>query len=134
MSRDMIKEAERNCVNIAKEMTDMLEVLDTLRSFGNNFLDDYGIDGKKEYFEGLQMMRRSIYYKYIDMISRCFDFADVGGDEAKKYSREQFNKHFNGDTKYTIMQYLDRYGRIPASYVTEDEEEFRRQAVEVGDK
>lgn len=134
MSRNMIKEAEQNCVNIAKEMTDMLEVLDGLRSFGNNFLEDYGIDGKKEYFEGLQMMRRSIYNKYLDMISRCFMLADVGGGEAKKYSREQFNKYFNGDTRYTIMHFLDRYGRTLASYNTKEDEEFRRQAGEVGDK
>ena len=130
MTRDMIKECEENCVKIAKEMSDMLEVVNAMQSFGNNFMDEYG--GQKDrYFKGLQEVRYAVYAQYVEMISRCFMFTDVGRGKAAEYSRQQFHKHFNEEERYCVSHFLDEYGQIPGWMKEEDEKLLRKQASEI---
>jgi len=127
MEEDFVKQAEKNCINIAKQMTDALEYFTAMANFGNRFLDNYTPE-HKEYFHGLEIMRDAVYRKYVDMISRCFMFVGVGGEDAKEYSLEQFKKHFDGDDRYCVMQFLDQYGRVPSSYDSMKDAKFREQA------
>jgi len=128
--RNYIKEAEQNVVNVARAYQDFLDVLDALAVFGNNYCNEY-IGGKK-FFEGLAMMREAAYHEYTNASMNAMMFTGVGGEEATKYAREKFERAFGkrDGIKYSVMQFLDQYGRHPGSYMTNDEEEFRKQVDE----
>lgn len=123
---DYVKEAEKNVVRIAKHLSDMLKVLDAFSRFGNCFFGREGTD-RDLFFDGLSKMRKAVYSKYIFMLSQCFHFVGVGGEDAKQYSFEQFKEHF-GNEIYSITQFLDRYGEPMSWYNSDMEEEFRKQA------
>ena len=125
---DYIKKAEENCINIAKNMTDMLEVIRALEIFGGRFLDQSS-EELKNYGKGTRLIRDAIYAKYIKSINDCFLFAGVGGKKAEEFSREKFKKLF-GKKEYAIMNLLDKYGKRPNWYKVNEEKEFRKQAIE----
>jgi hypothetical protein len=126
---DLIKEAEANVIKVAKAWSYALEFCDALASFVNNMCNEYM--GKEQFFEGLQIMRGAMYHEYVNAIRNCFLFSAVGGEESKKFSLEMFKEAFRDEPmRYTVMQFLEANGRVPGSYKTDDEKEFRRQAKE----
>lgn len=125
-----IKKAEKNVINISKELSDILEILDGLSRIGNRYLQIE--EDKKIYFEGLKNMRYAIYKKFVQSIAQCFYMVGVGGEEAKQYSREQAREIFNG--KYSVMQYLDKYGMIPGAWKGDDEKQFKKELKEAIEK
>ena len=124
---DFVKEAEKNCVRIAKHMSDVLEVVKALENFGNRAFNEFD---REEYFDGISKIRRAVYSKFVRSISDCFLFIGVGGEDALEYSREEFKKHFGEEDRYSIMQFLEQYGHVLHSYPVADDEEFRKQAKE----
>jgi len=130
MSRQqhLIKQAERNLVDVCRAFDDFMEILDAMQRFGNKYMKATIRD---EFFEGLQKMYQATYQSHCMAIRDCFNFVGVGGDEAMKYSKEQFKKIFDEKERTCIMQFLDKYGRAPNSYQLKDEEEFRQQAKEI---
>jgi len=127
----LIKQTERNLVNICRAFDDFMEILDAMQRFGNKYTKSAI---REEFFEGLQKMYRATYQSHCMAIRDCFSFVGAGGDEAMKYSREQFKKIFDEKERTCVMQFLDKYGRVPSSYQLKDEEEFRQQAKEVIEK
>jgi len=123
---DYIKKAERNLINICKEFDDFMHVLDALASFGNAYCHEYV--GKEGFFDGLRTMQNAIYREQATAIRRVFAFAGVGGEETQEYARQKFKETFNGEKRYVIMHFLDKYGQIPSSYRLEIDEKFREQA------
>ena len=128
---NLIKQAEKNVVKIAKDLSDMIQVIDSFATFGNRFFRQNSLE-QTQFFEGLSMMRKATYYRYIETIAQCFMFAGVGGEDVKAYSVEKFKERF-GEDRYVVMDLLDKYGGIPGHYKTADEEEFRKQAKEAID-
>ena len=128
MTRDMFAEADQNVVNVAKSLSDMVEVIDALRNFGHSFFNSYDSDGDR-YREALTVMRNEVYRKYCEAITKCFCLAGVGGEAANEYSREKFEERFGKD-RIIIMDFLDEYGRIPSGWSTAEGEEFGRQMKE----
>lgn len=124
MSRDMIKEAEKNVIRIAKTWEDALSFCDALNNFGNTMCNEY--IGRQEFFEGLHKIRSAMYKEYVTALSRCFCFVGVGGEDAKNYSKERFEKVFS-NKQYEVMSFLDKFGHCPSSYKDHDEKEFRKQ-------
>jgi len=132
--KDYIKEAEKNCVRIAKHMDDMFKVVDALQTFGNRFFGNRFLGGRVDsgqdsFFRGLQLMRSALHSSYIEAISNCFTFAGVGGEEAAAYSKQKFVELFGDDT-HAIMNLLDKYGNYPSWYTAADEKVFREQATQ----
>jgi len=125
---DHIKEAEKNCVNIAKHMDDMRKVTDALQTFGNRFFDRSLGNMQDDFFKGLQLMRNALYVRYIKALSDCFLFVGVGGKDAEEYSKQQFKELFSDDI-YAVMHLLDKYGNQPSWYSSDDEKEFRKQGM-----
>jgi len=125
---EFIKQAEEMAIARAKEMSDMLEVLDALNMAGGRMFQIP--EQIKDFSDGMQLIRKSFYAKYLNAISDCFLMVGVGGEKAAEYSREKFEELFSGN-RYTIMNFLDKYGNIPTSYKTKDEKEFRDEAKEL---
>jgi len=125
MDNDLVKEAEKNCVRIAKHMNDMMKVVRALEAFGSRFFDELyeGTDFQK----GTRLIRDALYAKYMRSINDCFLFVGVGGKDAEDYSKEQFAELF-GKEENAIMHLLDQYGNYPSWYEANKEKEFRRQA------
>ncbi|GEM_PF-4333676 len=128
MSRNYIKEAEQNCINICREFQDCLEFLKALEHFGNAYCNEYISENK--FFKGLRIIREAVNNEFAEAICRLFLLAGVGGDEAIKYSREQFKKYFSGSHRTAVIQFLDKHGKVPSSYSAETDDEFRRQIQE----
>ncbi len=125
MEDSFVKNAERMCINRAKEMTDMLAIVDALAHAGGRmFKTPYQIE---DFSEGLRLIRRSFHDKYVQAIADCFHFVGIGGEEAKKYSKEKLNETFGKEDRYCIMHLLDQYGNTPDSYNGNDDEEFRKE-------
>ena len=125
----LIRQAEKNLVNICRAFDDFMEILNAMQRFGNSYIIKPTV--RDEFFEGLQKMYRTVYQSHCMAIRDCFSFVGTGGDEAMKYSKEQFKKIFDEKERTCIMQFLDKYGRAPNSYQLKDEEEFRQQAKEI---
>ena len=123
--KDFVKAAEKNCVNIAKHMNDMFQVVSAMEAFGSRFLDER-YEGE-DFQKGTRLIRNALYVKYMRSICDCFLFVGVGGKEAEKYSKEQFAKLF-GNEENAIMNLLDQYGNYPSWYDVDEEDEFRKQA------
>jgi hypothetical protein len=122
----LLKEAEKNVVKTARAFEDVLAVLDALCDFGNRACNDY--IGQKDFFEGLSKIRMGIYKEYQHALSKCFVFADVGGEEVKAYSREKFKEYFDEESRKVVMQFLGDFGHIPSSWKISDEKQFRKEA------
>lgn len=127
--KDYIKEAEKNCVNIAKHMADMFKVIDALTVFGNRFFTARSGGTNGDFFKGLQLMQSALYARYTRALADCFTFVGVGGKDAEAYSKQQFVELF-GDNTYAIMQFLDKSGNHPSWYTVADEKAFREQAAQ----
>jgi len=126
-----IEKAERNLVNICKMWDDVDCFTDALQTFGNRMTHEY--IGKKDFFDGLQLIIRAISAERADAIAKVFCFVGVGGEEAKEYSKKQFEDIFGekNHIKYSIMHFLDKYGQTPSWYSEEDDKEFRKQAKDI---
>ena len=132
-NKNYVKEAEKNVVRIAKHLDDMFKVVDALERFGNKFFIYQNARDRDLFFAGVQNIRDALYSRYTFMLSQCFNFVGVGGEEAKKYSFEKFKEQF-GDTLYSVMHFLDQYGNHPSWYAAEVDKEFRKQAKELIEK
>jgi hypothetical protein len=122
---NFIKQAEQNSINIAKTLADITTLLDAFGSLGHNFFNDYDTAEKDDYFQGLKLMRKAIYSKFTQKISQCFAFVGVGGKEAEKFSKQYAKTMFGDDAQ--VMHLLDKYGMMPSSWKTADQEEFRKE-------
>jgi hypothetical protein len=131
MKRNLVKKAEQNMVDVAREYQLMFDVLDALAVFGNNFTHEW-VGGKK-FFEGLSLMRDGVFAEYTQASMNAMMFAGLSsGDEARKFAKERLDVLFSGKdgTKYAIMNFLEKNGRYPGSYMTKDEEDFRNEMKE----
>lgn len=127
--RKLLEQAEQNVVNRAKAYNDALAFVDALANFGNCACRDYV--GKPKFFEGLKMIREAIRAEQSEAIRECFYFVGVGGKEAEEYSRQMFKHVFGG--KYQVMDFLDKWGHTPSSYLTSEREAFEAECKEVID-
>ena len=123
---DLLKQAEKNVVRIARDLDDTLHIFKALENFGNKFFSSNRPE-QEEFFRALRDMRHAVYIKYMELITNCFAFVGVGGTDAADYSREKFFERF-GKNNYEIMSFLDRYGQIPHSYKVADEAQIREEA------
>jgi hypothetical protein len=131
-STDLVKQCEQNTINIAKSFKEALSALTAFSNMGNQYCKDH--IAKKQFFEGLTMMNKALQIELAHAILDCFAFTGVGGEEALKYAREQFEETFVGKEKYMVMHFLDTYGQRPSFYNEEDDKELRKQLKEVFDK
>ena len=129
---DMVKQCEQNMVNIAKSFQVTLAALDAFANVGNRYCKEH--IAKKEFFEGLTIMRKALQVEMAHAVADCFMFTGVGGEVARKYAREQFEDTFLGKDRYVVMQFLNENGHLPRWYTIEEEQEFRKQLEEAYDK
>jgi len=128
-TKSLIKQAEQNCLNTAKDLQELLFIIDALSRAGSKMFDtSYRQNNELDDFaKGIELIRKSIYTKYTHAIMNCFMFTGVGGDEAIEYAYEQFVERF-GEDKYIIMDLLEKHGNIPSRWSCDDEENFSKEA------
>jgi len=126
--KSLLKQAEQNAVNRAKEMTDMLQVVDALAGAGSRMFTLP--DQVSDFSQGLKLIRKAFYAKYTQAIVDCFTFVGVGGEEAAKYSREAFESLFDEEERFCVMRLLENYGNVPHSYQTSEDQALRNEARE----
>lgn len=126
MSKSLLKQAEKNVVNIAVSFETILRVLDGLTIFGNQACKEHV--GKKKFFEGLQIMHEAVYSEYVNACRDCLIFAGVGGEEAKAFAKKKFREQFKGD--YDVLHFLNQWGQLPGFVSTEQENQLLREAKE----
>jgi hypothetical protein len=120
-----IEKAEEMIIERAKEMNDMLSVIDALsNACGRMFHQPDQID---DVTTAIKTLRRCFYTKYSQAILDCFGMVGVGGEKAKEYSKERFMKLYGESDRYSIMHLLDKYGNVPDSYKMKDEDAFRKE-------
>jgi hypothetical protein len=120
MGKSFLKQAEQNVINQARAWSEALVFVDALYNFGSNACHEW--IGKKQFFEGLQMIRNAMYAEQADAIRNCFVLSGIGGEEAKAFAREKFKESFGG--KYCVIQFLNAWGHMPSSFSPKDEKEF----------
>jgi hypothetical protein len=128
---NVLKEAEKNVVKIARFWQDMLKICDALNIVGNNACREHV--ARDDFFKGLNILRNAMYRELVHSMSDCFVFSGVGGKEINDFSREQFEKLFHNDPKeckFVIMNFLEQFGQRPSSWYSDEEEKFRKQATE----
>jgi len=128
-TESLVKQAEQNCLNVAKDLQELLNIIDALSRAGSNMFDaSYNQNNDlNDFSKGIGLIRKAIYTKYTHSIMNCFMFTGVGGEEAIEFAYEQFVERF-GEDKYIIMNLLNRYGNIPPRWNCDDEENFRKEA------
>lgn len=128
MSKSLLKEAEKNIVRRAKWLEDVFTIIDALERFAYNI--DATANARSYMMEGIDQLRNGMYRAYYKAIHDCFVFANVGGDDVAEYSKKMFKEYFGNDD-VCIMNFLDKFGRIPNSWLVEDEENFRKEGKEI---
>jgi len=130
--KSYIKIAEENLLGVCKEFDELNNVLDGIQYFGNSYLNDYE---RRKFSEAFFEVRRIVDTAFRRNISRLFMLSGVGGDKAKKYAQKKLRELFREEPiRYSVMQFLDKYGNYSGSYLVEDEENFRKEVKEKLDK
>lgn len=124
--KSILKQAEQNVINNAKYCQDILKIVEALEMFSYRYMYDSDID---EAIDALQKFRNTVYKTMNEHLVRCFMFVGVGGEEAEKFSFEQFKEHF-GDNRYCVARFLDKAGNLPSCWSSEDEEQLRKEVLE----
>jgi hypothetical protein len=117
----LIKEAEQNVINQAKYYTDLIGVLDDLQHGILRTLDHHS-PGREKIAEGFAKVRQGVYDEMQFALARCFCIVGIGGEEATTYSREQAKRIFDG--RHTTMEWLDKWHRLPSSWLISEAEVF----------
>ena len=125
--RDLIKEAEQNILNVCLHLKELIELFRTLRHRSSNYCDSH-LPRHKKMDEGFELILEALYEEQCEQLSKLILFYWIGGEEAIKYSRSEFERIFSGDDKMIVMDLLDKHGQIPRSWLSADEEELRKQA------
>lgn len=125
--RSYIKEAEQNALNEAKYYTDMLEFMYGMSYNMLNRIDSYA-PGRADLADGFALIRKGLCAQQAEALSRCFAFVGVGGEEARKYSKETAKQVFDG--RYSVSHLLDEHFRYPSCWRTEDEENLKAELKE----
>ena len=129
---DLIKQAEKNLVNVCKAHDDIYELVDALARFCDRYVEDWA--GRDDTTQGLYLLRCGLDKSLSANVRKLFALVGVGGEEAIEYSREKFCNLFGDNKKrYTVMHLLHEYGTVPRSYKKEVDEEFRKQGKKVCD-
>lgn len=127
---DYVKQAEQNILNVCLHLRGLNEIIDILRFRSSKYCDP----NRKRYKKlqkGFDMIAEAMYDEQCEQVSKLFMFAGIGGEEALKYSRNEFKRIFSENERMMIMDMLDKNGRTPNSWFTEAENEFRKQAKEL---
>jgi hypothetical protein len=127
---DLVKQAEKNIVNVCKAHEDIYSLVDALTTFGNHYIEDWA--GGGDFSKGLSLIRKGLDCSLSANIRKLFSLVGVGGEDAQEYSREQFRNLFaNDENRYNVIHLLDKYARVPRSYNVELDKEFRKQGKKI---
>jgi hypothetical protein len=110
-----IKLAERNALELVREIGQAMKFLDGMAAFGNTVTHEY--IGRNEYFEGLAKIRSAIYAEYVYAISRVTPFAWQDGSDAQKFAKKFMRERLGGE--FEIASFLERWCRLPGAYSVE---------------
>ncbi len=125
-SKSLLKQAEQNVINQAKFWTDFFDFIDSIQYSLSNKLDIQ--QDRDEFAEGFGLIRQAAYKQMQFALARNFAFVGVGGEEATKYSKEQAKRLLGG--RYSTVQFLDKWCRVPSSWSSFDAEELNAEIKE----
>jgi hypothetical protein len=125
---NLIKQAEQNVINIAKSFQDFYQIIEAMEFFGIQFCKEW--IGKENFFKGISLIRKAINAEQNNAIANCFVLSGVGGEAAKQYSKEMFEKYFDSKSQYNVTHFLDKYGQLPG-WKLDDEKGLRKEAQEL---
>ena len=123
MSKSYIKEAEKNVISQAKFWTEFISFIEGMSHGINDKLESR--TARDKFAEGLNKLREAARDEQQFALARCFALVGVGGEEAEEFSKERAKLLFGG--KYSTMQWLDEWNRLPSSWMTAEEEAFEKE-------
>ncbi len=94
--------------------------------FGGPFQDDVN---RKRFFDGLGMMRDSVYTRHGEAIRKLFGFSCIS-EGVRDYSLEKLKKTFDPSERIEVMSFLEKWGNVPSGYYDKDEKAFRKDIME----
>jgi hypothetical protein len=121
-SENVLREAERTVVNMAKAAADFQQILSALEGYGDKAFR-YDSKERDQFFEGLQLMRQAAFTCELQRIAECFCFAGTGEGEAAEYSRQQFMAYFGKDERECLLRFLEYHGNTPKAWTEKPESE-----------
>lgn len=127
----LIKEAEKNIIHICKDMHFYQDIVLALRKSASSLFErNANTDYADKFYEGIDLLLQAIYARQNELLSQCFIFTGVGGEDAKQYAFEQFKRRFDEKAQMEIMSLLDSCGVPMHSYLIDTEKKFRKDARE----
>lgn len=124
-NESLLESAEKQIVNSAVATSDMVKIVHALRNAAYKFIPEKRLP---KALGALDTFLDQVYSSHVEHESNLLVFVGVGGEEAKKYSLEQFKKYFNENDQYMIMHFLQSNGSYPSGWSKEEEEKFRQEA------
>ncbi|GIU69170.1 MAG: hypothetical protein KatS3mg002_0406 [Candidatus Woesearchaeota archaeon] len=128
----LVDKAIENALRQEKDLTLLLKTLEALSDIGNLM----NLKSKNLFFEGLHELFLNCQ-KWKDRVNSNL-LLWVGLEEksekilerSREKLEQQFGKTVNG-TKYQVMHFLDHWGQSFSGWTVSDEEQFRREVLEL---
>ena len=128
--RKYLEEARQNVLNLAYDLDLTMKALDSFRSAGYKYFDPMRQEDRdrNEFFTGLAMMRNALLNRYNQQMANCFALVGVVNPEMIEFAKKKFKERFGGD--YSIMEFLDKNGHLPSSWLSSEADEFKKEVAE----
>lgn len=125
----IIKEVTKNLKENALEMERMMRFVDAFRNIGFHMFDRSSDGLGKEFQEGLTKIRNAINGKYCQNMVNCFMWVGAD-DDIKDLALEKLEERFDEKNRYIVMDFLEKYGNLPHTWKTKDENDLREEVKE----
>lgn len=128
--RNYLEEARQNVLNLAYDLDLTMKALDSFRSAGYKYFDLMRQEDRdrNDFFAGLDMMRNALLNRYNQQMANCFALVGVANPEMLEFAKKKFEERFGGD--YSIMEFLDKNGHLPSSWLSSEADEFKKEIAE----
>jgi len=88
--------------------------------------------GRGDIMKGFQLVVDGLLKEQNYALAKCFAVVGIGGEEAEEFSKQQAREVFGG--KYSTIQWVDAWHRIPSHWLISQEEELEAELKEAVDK
>jgi len=128
--RNYLEEARQNVLNLAYDLDLTMKALDAFVSAGYKYFDPMRQEDRdrNEFFTGLSMMRNALFNRYNQQMANCFALVGVANPEMLEFAKKKFKERFGGD--YSIIEFLDKNGHLPSSWLSSEKDEFKKRVAE----
>jgi len=122
---NLVEQAKQRTLETALEAKKIQDALDAWETVGKNFFDEYVEKADRdEFLDGTQKMRNALANKmFRSVANNAMFFEDCKG--MKDLFVDRIEKFKSG--KYSLIHFLQTWGRFPHSWPTEEEKQFQKE-------